>query len=149
VNKSALKEAIESEPAFVDGPCDPQNESVLEKRLNAELKIRHNLNTHFFNTQTIVRRSPDKYMHNPTKVYHTMISNRHFAMYELPGYNNVIISKNKMLDPFQTPREKLKQLIPLVPKFSPRQPESGAFLTQTEASLTSRSILDEKSVISK
>jgi hypothetical protein len=44
-----------------------------------------------------------------------MINSRHYTLYELPGYQNQVISKQKATDPSQTLRQNLKQLVPLVP----------------------------------
>jgi hypothetical protein len=53
-----------------------------------ELNVRSQIDNKFFNTKNVVRRSPDKYMHNPTKVFATTINSKAFAFYELPGYKN-------------------------------------------------------------
>jgi glucose-6-phosphate-specific signal transduction histidine kinase len=51
-------------------------ENKVEQRLAAELNVRNQLDQKFFNTKSIIRRSPDKYMHNPTKVFTTTINSK-------------------------------------------------------------------------
>jgi len=63
-------------------------------------------------------------MHNPTKVFNYKINNNNFTMYELPGYNNQVISKLKNKD----------SIIPPVPNLSP-----NTFLTQQSPTSTIKS----------
>lgn len=44
--------------------------------------------------RTVVRRTPDKYMQNPTKVYCTKVNSTQYAYLHLPGYNQQLISKH-------------------------------------------------------
>ena len=45
-----------------------------------------------------MRRNPEKYMRNPTKVYFGTYGNKSFAFYDLPGYKNSKISNNGALE---------------------------------------------------
>jgi len=51
-----------------------------------------------------VRRSPNKYLNNPTKAYQQSINSKLYTLYELPGYQNELISKNKYSQLMQTSR---------------------------------------------
>jgi hypothetical protein len=67
----------------------------LENRMKDELKVRHSLDKTFFSTKNVIRRNPDRYMKNPTKVFCSTISDNKFALYERPGYHNNLIAKSK------------------------------------------------------
>jgi hypothetical protein len=43
--------------------------------------------------KTLVRRSPDKYIQNPTKVFCTRVNSTQYSYLHLPGYNQQLISK--------------------------------------------------------
>ena len=62
------------------------NDKKIEQRLVAELNVRNQLDQKFFNTKSLIRRSPERYMHNPTKVFSTTISSKMYNLYDLPGY---------------------------------------------------------------
>jgi hypothetical protein len=90
-------------------------------------------------------------MHNPTKVFATTINSKAFALYELPGYKNQVISKNKVTVTDLGP-EQMKTLVPLVPKLSPKKPLStfkGKALITQKFTDENRSILGERSLVSK
>jgi len=55
-------------------------------------------------------------MRNPTNVYFDTFGNKSFALYDLPGYNNKMISNHgqkKTASP-----EHVKQILPLAPQLS-------------------------------
>jgi len=58
--------------------------------------VRNQLDAKFHGVSTLIRRNPVKYMHNPVRVFHTAVDCKNFAVYEMPGNNNSIISKNRM-----------------------------------------------------
>lgn len=67
----------------------------MESRLKAELRVRQSLDKKFFNTKSIMRRDPERYMRNPTKVFCSTHFNNKFTLYDMPGYHKTSISKNK------------------------------------------------------
>jgi hypothetical protein len=67
-----------------------------------EQSLLESLDKAFHNNNRIKRRKPDKYMQNPTKVYFTQYGSSNFAMYDLPGYNQSLISRNTMADTLRT-----------------------------------------------
>ena len=67
----------------------------LLRRIEAEQKVKAQLDRTFFSTKTIMRRDPDRYIRNPTKVLATTISDSTYALYEAPGQQSYI-SKNRL-----------------------------------------------------
>jgi hypothetical protein len=49
----------------------------------------------FSPTTSVMRRNPDKYMRNPTKVFASTHFSKKFALYDLPGYQKQTIGTKK------------------------------------------------------
>lgn len=87
---------------------DDTDKTSLKSRLLKELQVRKSLDNEFFLTKSIMRRDPKRYTRNPTKVYCSTHFSKNFALYELPGHNNTVISKNA-----QSPiKDQCKTLVP-------------------------------------
>jgi hypothetical protein len=65
------------------------------ERLMAEIKVRQSMDEAFLPTKNVMRRNPEKYMRNPAKVFTSTHFSKQFALFDLPGYKNTIISKSK------------------------------------------------------
>jgi len=72
----------------------------------------------FFNMKTILRRNPEKYMRNPAKVFASTHFSKKFALYDLPGYQNELISKKDL-------NMTTDELVPKVPSLKLNQLEES------------------------
>lgn len=90
-------------------------------------------------------------MHNPTKVFTTTINSKQFALYELPGYNNKVISKNKVVSRDMSPQQQ-QAFMPLVPKLNPRFSSisrNNAFMTVSPDMTQSSMMHEQRNIYSK
>lgn len=70
------------------------------------------------NMKTILRRNPEKYMRNPAKVFASTHFSKKFALYDLPGYQNELISKKDL-------NLTTNELVPKVPSLKLNQLEES------------------------